>query len=146
MGVIERFNRKLKQLEKAINPTIQQTINQNKLLIVDQQTEGQMFEGKDSNDKNIVPKYALSTKIIKQKKGQPTSRVTLKDTGDLYGNIKVDAKTNEMIISANTEYFKYLVAHYPSNTLLGLNREFLNNFVDKKILPNLLKNWETIIR
>jgi hypothetical protein len=146
MGVVETFNRKLRAMEKAINPTIQQTIDQNKGLIIDQQTDGQMYEGKDSNSKDLIPSYALSTKITKQEKGQPTNRVTLKDTGDLYSNIKVDAKTTEMIISANTEYFKYLVIHYPTNQILGLEQSFLNEFVDKKVLPNLAIKWASIIR
>jgi hypothetical protein len=55
MGVVETFNRKLRAMEKAINPTIQQTIDQNKGLIIDQQTDGQMYEGKDSNSKDLIP-------------------------------------------------------------------------------------------
>lgn len=146
MGVVSRFKKKLKELEKAINPTIKKTIDSNKPLIIDQQTNEQLYEGKDSNDKNLQPSYALSTKIAKRRKGQITNRVTLKDTGDLYKSIKVDAKTNEFIISANVEYFKYLVNHYSSNIILGLNEDFLDKFTKKKILPNLEKTWKAIIR
>ncbi len=146
MGVIDRFNRTLEELQKAINPTIKETINQNKPLIIDQQTDGQMFEGKDANNKTLVPSYALSTKVIKRKKGQPTNRVTLKDTGDLYNSITIDAKTNEAIISANVEYFKYLVAHYDKNIILGLNEEFKEEFTKQKVLPNLANKWKAIIR
>jgi len=146
MSVISRFNRKLKQLKDSINPTIQETINKHKPLIIDQQTEEQMFEGKDSEGLNFVPKYALSTKKIKQKKGQPTNRVTLKDSGDLYKSITVDALTNEMIIKANVEYFKYLVVHYNRNKILGLNEEFLDKFTCKLIVPNIQTKWKSIIR
>ena len=41
MGVVDRFNRKLRQLEAAINPTIKETVDRNKPLIIDQQTEEQ---------------------------------------------------------------------------------------------------------
>ena len=115
MSVVNRFKKKLIELEKAINPTIEKTVNSKKPLIIDQQTNEQLYEGKDANDKNLQPSYALSTKIVKRKKGQPTDRVTLKDTGDLYRSVSVDAKTNEFIISANTEYYKFLVNHYSSN-------------------------------
>jgi hypothetical protein len=148
MSVVSRFTRKIKALEKAINPTIKKTIDSNKPLIIDQQTDEQLYEGKDSEDKNIRPSYAMSTKIIKTKyrrPSQPTNRVTLKDSGDLYKSINVDAKTNEMIISANVEYFKYLVNHYSGNQLLGLNQEFLDKFTKNKILPNLQKTWKSII-
>src|SRR5210317_512607 len=115
MSVVNRFTKKIKALENAINPTIKKTIEGNKPLIIDQQTNEQLYEGKDSDTKDIKPSYALSTKIIKTKHrrpSQPIDRVTLKDSGDLYKSIKVDAKTNEMIISANVAYFKYLVTHY----------------------------------
>ena len=146
MSVVNRFTKKIKALEKAINPTIKKTIDSNKPLIIDQQTDEQLYEGKDSNNKDIKPSYALSTKIVKRKKQQPTDRVTLKDTGDLYKSIKVDAKTNELIISANVAYFKYLVTHYKSNKLLGLNDEFLEKFTKHKVLPNLEKTWKAIIK
>jgi phage gpG-like protein len=146
MSVVSRFTKKIKALEKAINPTIKKTIDSNKNLIIGQQTDEQLYEGQDSEDKEIRPKYALSTKIIKRKKGQPIDRVTLKDSGDLYKSITVNTKKDEFIISANVEYFKYLVTHYSSNKLLGLNQEFLDKFTTKKILPNLEKTWKDIIR
>ena len=93
-----------------------------------------------------MPSYALSTKIVKQRNNQPTNRVTLKDTGDLYASIKVETTTNEMIISANVEYFKYLVAQYDSNIILGLQRPFLEKFVKGVIVPNLGVKWRNIIR
>lgn len=146
MSVVNRFTRKIKALEKAINPTIKKTIEGNKPLIIDQQTNEQLYEGKDSDTKDIKPSYALSTRIVKRKKGQPIDRVTLKDSGDLYKSIKVDAKTNEMIISANVAYFKYLVTHYSGNNLLGLDKAFLDKFTKKKVLPNLEKTWKAIIK
>jgi hypothetical protein len=146
MSVVNRFTKKIKALEKAINPTIKKTIDSNKPLIIDQQTDEQLYKGKDADSKDITPDYALSTKIVKRKKQQPTDRVTLKDTGDLYRSIKVDAKTNEFIISANVEYFKYLVTHYSKHKLLGLNAEFLEKFTKHKVLPNLEKTWKAIIK
>lgn len=147
MGVVDRFNKKLKELEAAINPTIKETIDRNKPLLIDEQTNTQLYsKGQDANEKPLIPSYALSTTIIKKKKGQPTNRVTLNDTGDLYNSINIDAKTNEMIISANVEYFKYLVVHYDTNQILGLQQPFLEKFVEVGILPNLKRNWNKIIR
>lgn len=145
MGVVDKFNKRIDQLEKAIYPTIQITVNRNKGDIIDQQTNGQMYKGEDSKGMQFVPSYALSTINTKKRKGQPTNRVTLKDTGDLYKSIKVDASTTDFIISANVEYFKYLVTHYSSNIILGLKREYLTEFVNKKILPNLEVEFKKII-
>lgn len=147
MGVVDRFNKTLRALEASINPTIKETIDRNKPLLIDEQTNTQWYsKGQDAEGKALVPSYALSTTIIKKKKGQPTNRVTLRDTGDLYNSIKIDTTTTEMIISANVEYFKYLVAHYDSNIILGLQRPFLEKFVEVGILPNLKRTWTNIIR
>lgn len=146
MGVVDRFNKRIDELEKAIYPTIQRTVNRNKGDIIDQQTNEQMYKGEDSKGMQFVPSYALSTINAKKRKGQPTNRVTLKDTGDLYKSINVDAKTTEFIISANVEYFKYLVLHYSSNIILGLKREYLTEFVNTKVLPNLEVEFKKIIR
>ncbi len=133
-------------MEAAINPTIQETINKNKPLLIDEQTNEQMFKGEDSQGQQFVPSYALSTTIIKKKKGQPTNRVTLKDTGDLYSSIDIQANTTNMIISANIEYFKYLVVHYDQNIILGLQRPFLDEFTNRVIAPAIGKKWTQIIR
>lgn len=146
MSVISRFERKLKELKAAVNPTIQETVNRTKPLLIDEQTNVQMFQGEDSQGKQFIPSYALSTKIVKRKKGQPTNRVTLKDSGDLYKSIKIDAKTTQFIISANVEYFKYLVTKYDQNTILGLQEDFLREYTKQAILPNLKRKWIQIIR
>jgi hypothetical protein len=46
--------------------------------------------------------YALMTIAIKEAKGQPTDRVTLKDEGDFYRSWSVEATDDEFIISAKT--------------------------------------------
>jgi hypothetical protein len=146
MGVVDKFNKRIDELEKVIYPTIQRTVNRNKGDIIDQQTDGQMYKGEDSKGMQFVPSYAFSTIQSKKRKGQPTNRVTLKDTGDLYKSINVDAKTTEFIISANVEYFKYLVLHYSNNIILGLKREYLTQFVNTKVLPNLEVEFKKIIK
>ena len=145
MSVSKYFKDKLNKLEASINPTIKQTFDRNKSLIIDQQTYEQWYKGEDQKGSNLVPSYALSTKVVKKRKGQPFNRVTLNDTGDLYKSVKVDAQTNSMIISANVEYYKYLVAHYPKNQILGLQDVFLRQFVTTKVLPNLKKKFKDII-
>ena len=49
-------------------------------------SRSQLFDGLDKEGKEIVNeqggKYSPTTVRIKQEKGQPTDRVTLRDTGD----------------------------------------------------------------
>ncbi len=50
----------------------------------------QLFQGIESTGLAIIPSYTKRTKQIKAKKGQPTDRVTLKDTGSFYRGIRID--------------------------------------------------------
>jgi len=145
MGVIERFERKLKELKSSINKGIQTSIDKNKDVLIDKQT-GQFDEGKDSMNVNFVPSYAASTVQAKRRKGQPTNRVTLNDSGDLYDSITIKANTNQAIISTNIEYFKYLVVHYNNNTILGIQDDVMEAFLVRYTLPEIENNFNAIIK
>jgi len=145
MSVSKYFKGKLNKLEASINLTIKQTVNRNKQTIINQQTKKQWNFGEDKNAFFLAPSYAYSTYLVKKRKGQPYDRVTLKDTGDLYKSIKVDAQINSFIISTNSDYFQYLVNRFEGNQLLGLQDEFLKQFVTTKVLPNLKKKFKDII-
>ncbi len=92
-----------KTLVKILNkPAIQK-------FITDLNTEVQLYDqGEDSEGQqlaNVSPigGYAPSTIRIKSRKGQPSNRVTLKDTGDFYKTFDVTVKPNaNFIINANT--------------------------------------------
>ncbi len=146
MGTVSRFNAKLLELKDSINKSIKISISTNKAVLIEQQTDGQFDKGQDSQGIQFVPKYAFSTKVAKRKKGQPTDRVTLRDTGKLYGNIDIQAQTTQAIITANVEYFKYLIAHYDNNTILGIQTEAMKDFLNEFTLPEIEKNFKTIIR
>ena len=146
MGTVSRFNAKLLELKDSINKSIKISISTNKAVLIEQQTDGQFDKGQDSQGIQFVPKYAFSTKVAKRKKGQPTDRVTLRDTGKLYDNIDIQAQTTQAIITANVEYFKYLIAHYDNNTILGIQTEAMKDFLNEFTLPEIEKNFKTIIR
>ena len=146
MGTVSRFNAKLLELKNSINKSIQISINTNKAVLIEQQTDGQFDKGQDSQGIQFVPKYAFSTKVAKRRKGQPTDRVTLRDTGKLYGNIDIQAQTTQAIITANVEYFKYLITRYDKNTILGIQTEAMKDFLNEFTLPEIEKNFKTIIR
>lgn len=142
---VSEFKRKLKELEAIINVTLKETIDKNKDVLIDIQTNDQINKGEDSNGKQFIPKYAISTKLIKKRKGQPTNRVTLKDTGDFYKSIEIDTSTTQAIITANVEYFKYLVAHYDGNIILGIQNDLMREFLKEYFRPNLKKNFRAIL-
>jgi hypothetical protein len=144
MGIVEKAINKLRLMEASIETALQVSINTNKKVLIEQQTEGQFDKGKDANTVSFIPSYATSTKRTKRTKGQPTDRVTLKDTGKLYDSINIQAGTKEVVFSANVEYYKYLVAHYSNNQILGIQPLAMKDFIDKYTKPEILKQFKTI--
>jgi len=144
MRAIDRLERKLRELKAVVNPTLKQTIDRNKGVLIDQQ-QGQMNKGRDAFNVSFIPSYAESTIKKKKAKGDPFNRVTLEDTGELYRSIQIETTTTQAIISTNIEYFKYLLDHYDTNIILGIQSEFMNEFLNKYFKPELEKAWRQIL-
>ena len=146
MGVVETFIKRLDQMKASINVSIKASIDSNKKVLIEQQTEKQMNKGKDANSISLVPSYADSTKRVKRGKGQPIDRVTLKDTGRLYKGINIKANTKQLVISTEVEYFGYLVNLYRNNQILGIQEAPLRKFVEEYTFPEIKKNFKAIIK
>ena len=145
MGVIEDALRKVDKMKASVNKGIQTSIQKNEGVLIDQQTNEQFDKGKDKNNISFIPSYADSTKQIKRSKGQPTNRVTLKDSGDLYDSVAIQANTTQAIFTANVEYFKYLVVHYGSNQILGIQDDAMEAFLVRYTLVEIEKNFKQIL-
>ena len=97
--------------------------------ILELNTQTQLYDQGVGSDGNSIGKYSNYTINIKKEKGQPTDRVTLKDTGEFYKSFRVRwiASGNGMIqITANTmkEDTDLLVAW--GKEILGLNEDSLS--------------------
>jgi hypothetical protein len=79
----------------------------------------QLFEGKLNDGSDIKPEYAESTKRRKKRKGQPSDRVTTRDTGDYHNEFTVRPDNDELQIGSNVEYEQYLDKRY-GKKLYGL--------------------------
>lgn len=76
--------------------------DESKDLLVYLVTQKQLFEGLDGDGNEITPGYSEITVIIKQAKGQPTDRVTLKDTGEFYNSFDVVVTLDGVQMVADT--------------------------------------------
>lgn len=99
----------------------------------------QFDSGKDSEGKAREP-YKESTKRYKRRKGQATNRVTLKDSGDSYGSIKVSADSKGVEIEVPTKQFNFMVKKYGSNTI-GLTDELWKKFIEATIFKDIRKKF-----
>ena len=145
-NVFERAIQKIKELEDSIYPTIKETFDTYGSVIKEYQTEEQLYKGKKSDgsdirdlrNKNII--YKPITISIKLQKGQPIDRVTWKDTGRLYRDLKVTAYSDYVEIKTSVPYAKKLFEQY-GNDILGIQKELLLKFTNNYILPNLKRSF-----
>lgn len=143
-AILDSLQRTVNKLEAVINPSIRESVDKNKNVIKTAQTDAQMFAGITAKGTSIRPfPYAKSTINYKKRNGQPTDRITLKDSGDFYDSIEVEARPVDFIISTQITYSIFLVAKYAD--ILGLTAENLQTFVTTYTLPIIKKNYNDII-
>lgn len=95
--------------------------------------QSQMYDdGIDSKGQELG-QYHPYTIVIKEKKGQRTDHITLKDTGEFYGSMKIKAGKDGIVISADMKKPDTdLEKIYPF--ALGLNEKSLSE-IREFILP-----------
>lgn len=144
-AVFKRLKATIKEIEESIFPTLKDVFNLEVGEIKNIQTNVQLFtKSEDREGITIHPEYTNFTISIKLSKGQPTDRVTLKDTGAFYRSINVVATSNQLIIETSISYAKKLVEKYGED-ILGIQDMEMKEFVIKFVMPQLEKNIKTII-
>ena len=106
--------------------------------IIKLNTIDQLFnEGVDSLGDSLG-EYSPFTVELKKIKGQPTDRITLKDTGDFYRTFKVEVKDDSFFINANPIKDDSNLFDDFGSEIVGLTEE--NQIkVSKTILDNTIK-------
>lgn len=99
-----------------------------------------LFDGKTYTGERITPSYKPYTVMIKEQKGQPTDRVTLKDTGAFHKSIKFEISKTLTQLTATDEKTAKLEAKY--DNILGLSEKsdvfIITNIIDR-VNPKLFK-------
>lgn len=90
---------------------VEESFNETAKDFTDKQRE-QLFAGINADGENIKPEYAPRTVAIKNKKGQPTDRVTLRDTGEFYAGIFLEPREDIYVIDSADEKTDALVKKY----------------------------------
>lgn len=98
----------------------------------------QMFAGLRADDTEIEPAYKPFTIAIKKEKGQPTDRVTLKDTGEFHRSIFVKFEGDKIIIDSDSDLRNKLVDKYGA-TIFGLTKQNKQALI--RILEKRLNQW-----
>jgi hypothetical protein len=115
--------------------------------ICDMNAEDQLFErgvnrvGVDIMD--YAP-YQPKTIEIKQIKGQPYNRVTLRDEGDFHSSFYVDFSNQGFEIKASDEKTEHLVNKY-GRQILGLTDENAFELASEYIQPDLITRIQELL-
>lgn len=118
-----------------------------KAFILDANAEEQLYEqgintlGIDIMD--YAP-YRPLTIAIKEEKGQPTNRVTLRDEGDFESSFFINVGNDSFEIKAGDSKTEELIKKYGRH-ILGLTDENISKLIWKYIFPDLLKKTKEII-
>jgi len=100
-------------------------VKQNEDIIRDLNTEDQLFsKGIDSRGNQLPLPYAPMTIAIKQQKGQPTNRITLRDEGDFHKGFFVRADKFPIEIDSTDGKRSKLVAEWGED-IFGLTESNL---------------------
>jgi len=141
--ILSELRGSVEEMQKSVFDSLRESIENNKDILITQQTEKQMYQGLTSLGTSISPDYKQSTRDRKKRKGQPYDRVTLRDTGDFYASIDIEAKDTEFIIKTPISYSIYLVKKY--DDIFGIIEEFMSQFLTTYTLPLLKQNIDDII-
>lgn len=137
MSVFDEARKKLDELRKGVNELVKQTFEEHKKLIIHYNADEQMYKlGQDKKGSVIRPAYRPATIRLKRSKGQPTDRVTLRDTGRFHKTLIVTPKDDHVEISSDVEYAKYLFKRY-GDDVLGIQEELLKEFVKRYVVPKI---------
>ena len=99
----------------------------------------QLELGKENTGNDITPQYAPLTIQIKREKGQPTSRVTLKDEGDFHDSFFVVINAKSFAIYARDDKTEKLERKY-GKEIFGLDDQNLQDLIDL-IKPDFISEF-----
>lgn len=147
---INRFNATLRNLEYRLRAfkdslpvLLEEIVRDKEDVIIAAITNDQLFRrgvnGRDEKIMDYMP-YRPSTIRRKLKKGQPTTRVTLKDTGEFYESMFVVFDSEGFYITSNDDKAKYLVEKYGSTIFRLTNKNFtriLRSHIRKELIKRI---------
>ena len=126
---------------------ISEIIKDNEVWICEMNSEDQLYElGINRVGVSIMDymPYTPKTIELKEIKGQPTNRVTLRDTGDFYASFKIITEPDKFTIIATDYKTDGLIRKY-GRQILGLTDENAQGLAHGYLLPGLLAKAQEVL-
>lgn len=139
MKKLDELISRLKNFEDEIIKVIEEVVRENDNIILDMNAEDQLFQKgitrKGVEIASFAP-YAPLTIEIKKLKGQPTSRVTLRDEGDFHRSFYIEYQADGFQIKASDWKTEDLMFRY-GEEILGLTDDNFHEFAVDYVKPAL---------
>ena len=143
MKEVDQYIFKLKSLKSDLLAAAEHAVESNASEIEDLNLK-QLNDGEDSKGVDITPPYTAFTKILKAAKGQPTNRVTLRDTGDFYRGIKLKKVGEVYDLSSTDSKTTKLVTKYGPD-IIGLSDDNRDYVIEEIIKPALQQRIKELL-
>ncbi len=129
------------------NLTILEAVETNSYDVLELVTEQQLYEhGMRGGDGRTIWEYAPykeATIRAKERKNQPTDRVTLRDTGEFHESFELVIESDAFKIQATDDKTKFLTNRYGEG-VLALSDEHLEKVKEEIIVPHLIQTLRQI--
>ena len=147
-SIIELKNRVITFNEGLVSGMyIQRIIMDNEAYIVDLNAQDQLYEeGINRLGVSIMDyaPYRPLTIAIKEQKGQPTNRVTLRDTGNFESSFYLEVSDKQFEVKASDWKTEALIKKY-GRQILGLTDENISSLIWDYIYPDLIEKAREVI-
>ena len=100
--------------------------------------------GQDRYGYAITPEYSESTIRYKRRKGQPTDRVTLQDTGQYHDTFKIRYEAEGFELYANDWKAGFLDKKY-GKEIYGLQDEAARELADQVYQPRMIQKLKNLL-
>ncbi|MCC3156437.1 hypothetical protein LJ737_04265 [Hymenobacter sp. 15J16-1T3B] len=136
MDRLAQLAKALGQLPRRLDAAVEATVRDNAHVLEDMNT-AQLAAGLDADGQPIGPEYAPLTVAIKQLKGQPTDRVTLRDEGDFYAGVISQLTGQQSFELVGTDPKTDELQYKYGEAILGLTDAHVQEFTDDYVRPAL---------
>nr|DAW01013.1 MAG TPA: hypothetical protein [Caudoviricetes sp.] len=139
---------RLRKFKSILDQELKNEILRHEDVIVEMITQGQLYElGIEGRGREIMSYMPYRPRTIKKKlkKGQPTNRVTLKDTGSFYASLHVEFDDDGFYVTSTQEKAKFLLKKY-GKTIFRLTDQNLKTLLDNCIRPSLKEKMKEYIK
>lgn len=130
---------RLRKFKDILNDELKNEIMKHEDVIIQMVVRDQLYdqgiEGRGISIMSYQP-YTARTIQIKQKKGQPYDRVTLRDTGEFYSSLHVEFDDDGFYVTSTDDKAKYLLARY-GKTIFRLTNQNFTELLRNYIRPEL---------